>query len=386
MQILLNKMSIHDQDFWVRETLSMLALSLIEGVGYWTLYKLSSSGLTFSEILRKPSNQSEFIDYFIKVGCKPPRNIQSQWEDFRKELWAKGNELYRSLKKENIEVIHFKQEIFPKSLQHIQEPPQWLFIQGNISILNEASIAIVGTRTPSEDGTFLARYIGGCIPYLKAVTVSGLANGIDQIIHKQSIRFQIPTIAILGNGIFLNYPTGSENLRSDICANGGAIVTEYLPYQRYSGENFVRRNRLQAGLADVVIPVEWKASSGTAHTVHYAHKAKKHIVCLKMPDWSEKSHQELVLAKDLKGEIFTIPGEEDFLLNRITSYLSRNSNKKNLSIERKKYYISNSAEAEVEPNYNLKDKRTEKESRNVNYPRQLSLWSDESVNTSGEVK
>lgn len=382
MQILLKKMSIHDQEFWVRETLSMLALSLIEGVGYWTLYRLSSSGLSFNEILRKP--QKEFIDYFIKVGCKPPGNIKSEWETFQRELWAKGNELYRSLKREKIEVIHFEQEIFPKSLREIEEPPRWLFVQGNISILNETSIAIVGTRTPSEDGIFLARYIGGCIPYFKAITVSGLANGIDQIIHQQSIRFQIPTVAILGNGIFLNYPKGSENLRADICVNGGAIVTEYLPYQRYSGENFVRRNRLQAGLADVVIPIEWKASSGTSHTVHYAYKARKHIVCLKMPDWSENSHNELILAKELKGEIFTVPGEEEFLLSRVNNYISANTNKKNLPVERQKYSILNSVESE--DMHNIKRKIIEKKSKDKNYPIQLSLWSDESINTSGELK
>lgn len=196
-------------------------------------------------------------------------------------------------------------------------------------MLHQPAITLVGTRSPSEDGKFLAKYIASCLPYLKntfadIVTVGGLANGIDQIIHQQSIRFQVPTVAFIGTGILLNYPANSEKLRQKIIEQGGAIVSEYLPSENYSAENFVRRNRLQAGLARVVIPVEWKPRGGTEHTLRYAKAAGRKIICLKLPDWSS-SHPELSTAQEMRAEIFTIPGQESDLLNAIGQSISRDS-------------------------------------------------------------
>lgn len=102
------------------------------------------------------------------------------------------------------------------------------------------------------------------------VTVSGLATGIDQIAHIESLRYGIPTVAVLGNGMFVEYPSGSGRLKHQILASGGTIVSEYLPNQSYSSENFVRRNRIQAALCDTLVPVEWMIKSGTAHTVNFA--------------------------------------------------------------------------------------------------------------------
>ena len=76
------------------------------------------------------------------------------------------------------------------------------------------------------------------------------------------------------------------NCAMRILARGGTVVTEYLPQQSYSAENFVRRNRLQAALAKVLVPVEWAAKSGTAHTVKYAADLGRPIACLQLPDWS----------------------------------------------------------------------------------------------------
>lgn len=319
------EVNTYSQEFWLRETVSLLALSTMPGLGYWTLRNLSQTGYTFNEVLKHPSTFEEFGTYISKASSNLPRGLSGDWSEIQKTLWTQGNELYRRLVKEGVTVIHIKQPGFPESLRQIPDPPQWLFVQGNLSVLYQPSLAIVGTRHPSEDGLFLAKYIGACIPSFGAVTVSGLANGIDQIIHKNSIRFQTPTVAVLGNGIFKNYPAGSEALRHDICVKGGVVITEYLPDQTYSAENFVRRNRLQAGLANVLIPVEWKSQSGTAHTVRYAHESGKKIVCLQMPDWQEKDHSELVLAREKGAKLFTIPEQGNHLLDYVRLQVFGNS-------------------------------------------------------------
>ncbi len=142
-----------------------------------------------------------------------------------------------------------------------------------------------------------------------APTISGLATGIDQLIHSWSLRTNIPTVAVLGTGIQSDYPRGAAELREQILAHGGAILTEYLPHESYSAQNFVMRNRLQAALGRSLIPVEWNVQSGTAHTVRFASSLQRTIACLRMPDWSP----DRVTISDGFSEnarLFTIPGEE----------------------------------------------------------------------------
>lgn len=325
--------SNNDENFWLSETVSLLTLSSMNGIGYWTLWNLALADIGFMQVLNANSS-TEFVDYLKQAGCKTANQLVETWQSSLTELKQKAYQLYLELKSQGIEVIHSRQEKFPQSLREIPEPPKWLFVQGDISILHKPSIAIVGTRNPSGDGKFLAHYVGKCLPYLQGITVSGLALGIDQIIHQESIRFNVKTIAIIGTGILLNYPAGSEQLRKKIYKNGGAIVTEYLPNQSYSAENFVRRNRLQAGLSRVVIPVEWKPKGGTAHTVRFAKEAHRKIICLKLPDWSD-SHPELSLGQKMGAEVLTIPGQESEFIRSVTQSLVLKSDEKEVKITEK---------------------------------------------------
>ena len=314
---------INSQDYWINETIALLALSLMKGVGYWTIRNLTIKGLSLKQVL-KTNTREEFTEYLKQAGCKNASQLSETWENSIREIWQEAVKLYRDLKNQSIEIIHYGQEQFPQQLKEIDEAPQWLFVQGNISLLYQQAIAIVGTRQPSEDGKFLAKYIGGCLAYWKdAVTVSGLAYGIDQTIHQESIRFNVPTIAFLGTGILLNYPANSEKLRHQILEKGGTIVSEYLPSESYSAENFIRRNRLQAGLSQVVIPIEWKPKSGTAHTVRFAKAANRQLICLKLPDWSNLEHPELSVAQEMGAKIFTIPGEESELIKTVQKFIDK---------------------------------------------------------------
>jgi DNA protecting protein DprA len=310
---------------WIGESVALLALSLMNGINYWTLWNIAQSGIGFKRIL-KANSGSEFASYLKQAGCKNTNKLTEiqQNPDSLLSLWNKAKNLYHYLKSEGIEVVHFDQEKFPESLRQIPKPPKWLFVQGNLSILDRPAIAIVGTRHPSKDGMFLADYVGLSLQYFGSniVTVSGLAIGIDQIIHQNSIRLKIPTIAFLGTGILEDYPANSRKLRKEICNKGGAVVSEYLPSQSYSAENFVHRNRLQAGIADIIIPVEWKAKGGTAHTVRFAKEANKKIVCLRLPDWLD-SHTELLNAKEMGANIFTIPGDENIFFDAVREVLKQ---------------------------------------------------------------
>lgn len=212
------------------------------------------------------------------------------WADTRDQLAGRASGLLRRLKEIDAQLVLRDDPIYPRQLLDLRDPPFWLFVQGDPQVLAEPSVAIVGTRDPSPDGLWLARYVGYCLRDWGAPTVSGLALGIDQEVHISSLRVGVPTIAFLGTGIFSDYPKNSEGIRASIAQSGGAIVTEYLPTESYSAKNFVKRNRLQAALAKTLIPVEWSIKSGTAHTVRYAASLGRDIAFLRVPygrsaDW-----------------------------------------------------------------------------------------------------
>ncbi|WP_244472532.1 DNA-processing protein DprA [Methylobacterium sp. Leaf89] len=293
------------------EKICFLALASIRGVGYWTLAHIAKSGTKFSTVLGFQDG-TDAIALMKKHGARLESKDGGDWQQVRERALDRARMLFDELSDQGIKLLFASDLEFPRSLQDLADAPAWLFVQGDEKILSMPSIAAVGTRTPSDDGMWLCRFAGLCLSHWKAPTVSGLANGIDQLIHEMSIRASVPTVAVLGTGIFSEYPKGSRALRERIVDCGGAVITEYLPTDSYSGENFVRRNRIQAALAKVLIPVEWAQKSGTAHTVRYAASMNRPIAFLRLPDWEEKRTSFANgIAKNART--FTIPGEgEDF--------------------------------------------------------------------------
>ncbi|EAR62800.1 DNA-processing protein DprA [Neptuniibacter caesariensis] len=268
-----------NQDYWRNETVAFLALSELKGVGYWTLYKLSCKNISFKKILKEYTKEE--LESLLGIKIKLPSD--TGWDEFCIALWESGIEALRSLHAQKVLMIFHDQDSFPESLKDLADGPRWLFVQGKLENLSKKSVAVVGTRKPTDDGVFLTKYFVAALSEHSLLTVSGLAYGIDQITHLESLRYGIPTVAVLGTGILQNYPKGSEEIRLRIVSEGGTIVSEYLPNQSYSGENFVRRNRIQAALSTFVVPVEWKIKSGTAHTVEFANRYQRKIINIFLP-------------------------------------------------------------------------------------------------------
>ncbi|MGR3981046.1 DNA-processing protein DprA [Pseudoalteromonas sp. 1181_04] len=265
------------KDYWRNETVAFLALTSLSGVGYWVLHKIAESGLGFKNLL-KASNADE-ISKHLNVSL--PDDIE--WQAYQQQLWSIGLARARSLHADNVRLLFKEQELFPQELKKIDDAPHWIFVQGPIENLHKKSVSVIGTRKPSTDGVILAKTVIAALANKGLVTVSGLALGIDQIAHTESIKYNIPTVAVLGNGIYVEFPKGSNTLKAQILNRGGTVVTEYLPEQLYSAENFVRRNRIQAALCNTLLPIEWEIKSGSAHTVAFAHKYNKKIANVFLP-------------------------------------------------------------------------------------------------------
>lgn len=299
-----------DDDFWKNESVALLALASIQGVGYWTLYKLAKTPQSFKQVLKIETKES-FISALKELGSRSVKLSAAEWSIEQESIWQAGRQMYHSLIRGDINILHAGQPGFPKRLQAIPDAPAWLFYQGNIELLDKPAVAMVGTRHPTQDGDFLAHFMVSLCHNYDISTISGLADGIDQQVHLYSLRYGLPTISVLGTGMLRDFPTGSEKLRREIIDRGGLILTEYLPNQSYSAENFVRRNRLQSALSKIVVPIEWKAKSGTAHTVRFAAEHQRPILCLRLPDWSSSQHTELAVGLQLGGKIFTVPDDAE---------------------------------------------------------------------------
>jgi DNA protecting protein DprA len=290
------------------ETRAFFALSTLRGMGQKTLFALAESGRSFSDVVEYGLT-AEPIDSRSAARQDVPVSV-TRWAASRSDALRRGDELAAMLERLGVRLLFRGDPQFPQQLLDLPRPPHWLFAQGAMSPLKGPAVTIVGTRNPSADGNFLVRYIGACLGDWGVPTVSGLAAGIDQLAHENSLRAGVPTIAVLGTGILDEYPRGSAILRERIIAAGGTIVTEYLPRISYSAENFVQRNRLQAALGRVLIPVEWNRRSGTAHTVRFASVLKRPIACLRLPEWPG---DRVVLEAGLgleTGKIFTAPREQ----------------------------------------------------------------------------
>jgi DNA processing protein len=158
---------------------------------------------------------------------------------------------------------------WPEQLNDLANPPIALVVKGNAQTLKTASLAIVGTRNPTNYGARIAgEFAAGFIDREWAI-VSGGAYGIDSYAHKGALMAEGITIAIIACGVDINYPAGNARLFSEICESG-AIVSEFMPGQKALPNRFLTRNRLIAGLSKATLVVEAAFRSGSLRTARDA--------------------------------------------------------------------------------------------------------------------
>ena len=159
---------------------------------------------------------------------------------------------------------------YPNKLKSIYDPPELLYCLGDIRLLNEPSIAIVGTRNASNYGKRIAYNLSQELSKRGVTIISGLASGIDSYAHEGAFKNVGKTIAVLGSGIDVIYPKENEDLYKSIIKNGGLIVSEFPLGTKPEKDNFPKRNRIISGLSDGVVVVEAKKKSGALITADLA--------------------------------------------------------------------------------------------------------------------
>ena len=197
------------------------------------------------------------------------------------QKYRENLKLYEAyMKKKQIKMITIKDESYPKKLLDIYDSPVVLYVLGNEKILNNTSIAIIGSRRCSEYGKSIAKQFAYNLSKQNINIISGLARGIDTYAHLGTNCAQKTTIAIIGSGLDIIYPQENEQLAKQIIKNGGAIISEYIVGTRPEKMNFPARNRIISGLSDGVLVVEASKKSGTFITVDFALEQGKNVYAI----------------------------------------------------------------------------------------------------------
>lgn len=186
--------------------------------------------------------------------------IKYRGEYFNIEKALKNNE--KANLQENVKAITILDDNYPEMLFDLKYPPYVLFYEGNLNLLNERCVGVVGSRNPCD---YSLKATKGLCLNLDEVVVSGLAKGIDACAHQNARR----TIGILGSGIDYAYPYSNRKLISDIKKHG-LVISEYPGMSEPLGFHFPFRNRIIVALSEKLYVMQSSEKSGTMTSVNEA--------------------------------------------------------------------------------------------------------------------
>ena len=168
---------------------------------------------------------------------------------------------------------------YPEKLNALgNKRPVIIYVKGDISVLDEKNVSVIGTREPGKHTVDTEKvFVNSIIEQSERVIVSGLAAGCDTVAHKACIDAGGKTVAVLPCGFDHIFPEENKSLCEEIIASGGALISEYPPDTKASQYTFVERDAIIAALGDATLVMQCGEKSGTMHTVDAALKMKKRI-------------------------------------------------------------------------------------------------------------
>lgn len=193
------------------------------------------------------------------------------------------NKVYQSIdymKLNKINFLSYNDDIFPKKLKYISNPPIGLFYKGDIRLLNTRIVSIVGSRSCTNYGIEVTKLLTNELNSYNITIISGGAKGIDTIAHTNTLNNHGKTIAVFGCGVDICYPKENYRIFQEI-EKEGLIISEFSPMTKPLRYNFPIRNRIISGLSELVIVVEASEKSGSLITASYA--ADQNIDVMSIP-------------------------------------------------------------------------------------------------------
>jgi DNA processing protein len=192
------------------------------------------------------------------------------------EALKKAEEELKFIDKHGIDIVFYTDRAYPKRLKNCGDSPILLYTKGNADLNSQHIISIVGTRNATEYGKQLCKQLIEELQQYNVLIVSGLALGIDVAAHKESLKFNVPTVGVLAHGLDRIYPNQNRLIAEKMLENGG-LLTEYPSGTVPDRENFPQRNRIVAGIADATIVVEASIKGGALITAEIANSYNRDV-------------------------------------------------------------------------------------------------------------
>jgi DNA processing protein len=183
------------------------------------------------------------------------------------------------IEKYKITPLFINQPTYPKRLLNCYDSPVLLYYRGNTDINQQKIISVVGTRNNSDYGKTVCETLLQNLANEKILIVSGLAFGIDTIAHKAALKNNLDTVGVLAHGLDRIYPAQNKTLARQMTEQGG-LLTEFMSNTNADKQNFPKRNRLVAGMCDVVLVVETGKKGGSLITAELGNNYNKDVFAI----------------------------------------------------------------------------------------------------------
>lgn len=182
----------------------------------------------------------------------------------------------KAIEGKDIKLVFYLDDNYPANLKHYPDSPIILYTKGIADMNAPRLVAIVGTRKVTSYGELQCEKLVEDLQQYNCTIVSGLAYGVDTIAHRQAVACDMPTLGVLGNGMNTFYPAVNRKLAQKMLERGG-LISEYPMDTKPDRENFPRRNRVIAGMSDVVVVIESARKGGSMITAEFANSYNKDV-------------------------------------------------------------------------------------------------------------
>lgn len=282
-----------------------LALLKIEGVGDIVAKKLINHCGSAEQVF---SSKTDFLKRIDGVGEILIKNLKNTtvFDLAKKEI--------DFIKTNAITVTSYKEDLYPTKLKHCIDGPVLLFSSGNINWDNQKIISIVGTRKITGYGVEFCRKLIEDLAPFNPIIVSGFAYGVDITAHKFALENNLQTVGVLAHGLNQIYPAAHKKYVAKMEQNGG-FVTEFWSSSNPDRENFVKRNRIVAGIAEATLVIESAEKGGSLITANLANEYNRDVFAVPGRSTDVYSQGCNLLIKTQRANLFTSATDLVYMLN-----------------------------------------------------------------------
>ncbi len=249
------------------QLLHVLALQIVPKIGDATAKKLIAHCGSIEAIFSEKKSALLKIEGIGEVMLKGLSD---------KGIFASAEKELRYIQDHNVSYSYFTDSDYPERLKHCLDGPILLFQSGNIDLKHKKIISIVGTRKVTTYGMAFCEELVEALSPLDPVIVSGFAYGVDIIAQKAALKYNLQTVGCLAHGLNQIYPKPHKRYVADIEKNGG-FFTDFWSNDSFDRNNFLKRNRIIAGLSEATIVIESAEKGGSLVTAEIANSYNREV-------------------------------------------------------------------------------------------------------------